>query len=124
VVENFADQNGSSAPESWLGVTMRDAHHEESSDSERREKDVSDALASLSLSTELDSALLDHLNLLDKYMFHVECLSQLFRLVSSSTLLPMSYFRHSLSWLKRIARNLLPEPNELDSKAMINACKQ
>jgi len=42
---------------------------------------LSDALASLSLTTELDSALLSHLNLLDKYMFHMECLSQHFRLV-------------------------------------------
>ena len=56
------------------------------SDSKNAEKDLSDALASLSLTTELDSALLDHLNLLDKYMFHVECLSQLFRLVCSPTL--------------------------------------
>ena len=45
---------------------------------------LSDALASLSLTTELDSALLSHLNLLDKYMFHMECLSQYFRMVSSS----------------------------------------
>src|SRR5579859_5787373 len=49
--------------------------------SQSPENDISSALASLSLSTELDSALLSHLNLLDKYMFHVECLSQLFRMV-------------------------------------------
>jgi len=69
---------------------MTDIHIEESSDGERREKYVSDALASLSLSTELDSALLDHLNLLDKYMFHVECLTQLFRLVSPHYLLSLT----------------------------------
>jgi len=65
---------------------MTDSHGP--SDGKNAEKDLSDALASLSLTTELDSALLDHLNLLDKYMFHVECLSQLFRLVCS----PITYF--------------------------------
>jgi hypothetical protein len=45
--------------------------------------ELSDALAALSLSTELDSALVAHLNLLDKYMFHMECLSQLCRMVGS-----------------------------------------
>jgi len=44
------------------------------------EQELSETLASLSLTTELDSALLSHLNLLDKYMFHMECLSQLFRM--------------------------------------------
>jgi hypothetical protein len=65
---------------------MTDSHGP--SEGKNAEKDLSDALASLSLTTELDSALLDHLNLLDKYMFHVECLSQLFRLVRS----PITFF--------------------------------
>jgi hypothetical protein len=51
-----------------------------SEDTSTVEQELSDTLASLSLTTELDSALLSHLNLLDEYMFHVECLSQLFRM--------------------------------------------
>jgi hypothetical protein len=50
------------------------------------EATLSDALASLSLTTEIDSALLSYLNLLDKYMFHMECLSQHFRMVSPGIL--------------------------------------
>lgn len=56
-------------------------HNEDVPDQQQMEKSLSDALASLSLNAELDSALLAHLNLLDKYMFHTECLSQLFRMV-------------------------------------------
>jgi|SRR5277367_1885535 len=98
---------------------MTDSHGP--SDSKNAEKDLSDALASLSLTTELDSALLGHLNLLDKYMFHVECLSQLFRLVFPITTLYL--FRHSLSWLKRIEPNRHPEANELENQATIRECK-
>lgn len=73
-----------------LGVTstsyidtrsMSETHEKAPSEDHNTENAISDALASLSLTTELDSALLDHLNLLDKYMFHKECLSQLFRMV-------------------------------------------
>jgi hypothetical protein len=49
--------------------------------SDKGETSLSDALEKLSLTTELDAALLKHLNLLDEYMFHVECLSQQFRMV-------------------------------------------
>ena len=50
-------------------------------ESEISENSLSEALASLSLTTELDSALLNHLNLMDQYLFHMECLSQLLRMV-------------------------------------------
>jgi hypothetical protein len=60
---------------------MSETHQEQQPEDKASENAISDALASLSLTTELDSALLDHLNLLDKYMFHTECLSQLFRMV-------------------------------------------
>jgi hypothetical protein len=60
---------------------MSETHEEQYPEEKGSEDAISDALASLSLITELDSALLDHLNLLDKYMFHKECLSQLFRMV-------------------------------------------
>lgn len=58
-----------------------ESQDEDLSDNRDVDKSISDALAQLSLTTELDSALLDHLNRLDKYMFHMECLSQLFRMV-------------------------------------------
>ena len=54
---------------------------EEGSGDQELDKTISDALAQLSLTTERDSALLDHLNRMDKYMFHMECLSQQFRMV-------------------------------------------
>jgi hypothetical protein len=60
---------------------MNATENETKPDDSALETSLTDALASLSLTTELDSALLDHLNLLDKYMFHMECLSQLFRMV-------------------------------------------
>jgi len=63
--------------------------HQEGTPQEGRDETEAalyDALASLSLTTELDSALLSHLNLLDKYMFHMECLSQYFRMVNQSFL--------------------------------------
>jgi len=60
---------------------MTESKGDESSGDRKLDKSISDALAQLSLTTELDSALLDHLNRMDKYMFHMECLSQLFRMV-------------------------------------------
>src|SRR6202035_2861427 len=72
---------------------MGDTENEAQTDGQVLDSSISDALASLSLTTELDSALLSHLNLLDKYMFHVECLSQLFRMVYSS---PLLYFKSHL----------------------------
>ena len=54
---------------------------EESTGTEAEERTLADELASLSLSKDLDSALLDHLNILDKYMFHTECLTQCCRMV-------------------------------------------
>ena len=61
--------------------TATESQGEDSSDNGKADTILTDALAKLSLTTELDSALLDHLNILDKYMFHMECLSQLFRMV-------------------------------------------
>lgn len=58
-----------------------ESQDEEGSENREVDKSISEALAQLSLTTELDSALLDHLNRLDRYMFHMECLSQLFRMV-------------------------------------------
>jgi hypothetical protein len=54
---------------------------EDGVDNVKSETSLSDALSSLSLTTELDSALLNHLNLLDQYLFHMECVSQLLRMV-------------------------------------------
>jgi hypothetical protein len=61
--------------------TATESQGEDGSDNAKADTILTDALAKLSLTTELDSALLDHLNILDKYMFHMECLSQLFRMV-------------------------------------------
>ena len=61
--------------------TATESQGDGSSDNTKADTTLTDALAKLSLATELDSALLDHLNILDKYMFHMECLSQLFRMV-------------------------------------------
>lgn len=61
--------------------TATESQGDDSSDNTKADTTLTDALAKLSLATELDSALLDHLNILDKYMFHMECLSQLFRMV-------------------------------------------
>jgi hypothetical protein len=61
--------------------TATESQGDDSSENTKADTILTDALAKLSLATELDSALLDHLNILDKYMFHMECLSQLFRMV-------------------------------------------
>ncbi len=61
--------------------TATESQGEDNSDNGKADTTLTDALTKLSLTTELDSALLDHLNILDKYMFHMECLSQLFRMV-------------------------------------------
>ena len=61
--------------------TGTESQGEDASESVKADAALADALTKLSLTTELDSALLDHLNILDKYMFHMECLSQLFRMV-------------------------------------------
>jgi hypothetical protein len=60
---------------------MIDSQYDKKLEEHALESSLSDTLASLSLTAELDSVLLTHLNLLDKYMFHIECLSQLFRMV-------------------------------------------
>jgi hypothetical protein len=60
---------------------MTDINKDAAVDRDKPESSLTDALEKLSLTTELDSALLNHLSLLDEYMFHVECLSQLFRMV-------------------------------------------
>ena len=64
-----------------MGNTATESQGDDSADNGKANTTLTDALAKLSLTTELDSALLDHLNILDKYMFHMECLSQLFRMV-------------------------------------------
>ena len=61
--------------------TATESQGEDNSENGNADSTLTEALAKLSLTTELDSALLDHLNILDKYMFHMECLSQLFRMV-------------------------------------------
>ena len=58
-------------------------------DDGQQDKALVNALASLSLTTKLDSALLAHLNLADKYMFHMECLSQRLRMVGYPLLLSL-----------------------------------
>jgi hypothetical protein len=60
---------------------MTDINNDTVVDPDKPDSSLTDALERLSLTTELDSALLNHLSLLDEYMFHVECLSQLFRMV-------------------------------------------
>jgi hypothetical protein len=64
---------------------MTDTNNDAVVEADKPEPSLSDALEKLSLTTELDSALLNHLSLLDEYMFHVECLSQLFRMVVPQT---------------------------------------
>jgi len=74
---------------------MTDASDEAVLEGDKEQVSLSDALERLSMTTELDSALLNHLSLLDEYMFHVECLSQLFRMVasySSSYLICQAFF--------------------------------
>jgi len=75
-----------------LLVERKDTNEDEA------DNDLSDALAALSLTTELDSALISHLNLLDDYMFHVECLFQQFRMVSLASFV-ISNLRLSSIWL-------------------------
>jgi hypothetical protein len=60
---------------------MTDINNDAVVEPDKPDSSLTDALEKLSLTTELDSALLNHLSLLDEYMFHVECLSQLFRMV-------------------------------------------
>jgi|HubBroStandDraft_6_1064221.scaffolds.fasta_scaffold2220795_1 hypothetical protein len=74
--------------ETAIGETVRETLRE--STSSQTEHELSQTLASLSLTTELDSALLSHLSLLDKYMFHMECLSQHFRMALSPHLCPLT----------------------------------
>ena len=74
---------------------------------------LSDTLAALSLTTELDSALLSHLNLMDSYMFHMECLFQQFRMV----LLCCSWvsdLRPSLIWQSQAGIRQRKEESELE----------
>ena len=66
-----------------ISKKMTEASDEAVLEGDKEQLSLSDALDRLSLTTELDSALLNHLSLLDEYMFHVECLSQLFRMVLS-----------------------------------------
>ena len=65
--------------------------NEDTRDDKAVDNALSDALAALSLTTELDSALISHLNLLDDYMFHMECLFQYFRMVSLPSLFTFSH---------------------------------
>jgi hypothetical protein len=104
-----------------MEIAAAESKGEDSSENGNADATLADALAKLSLTTELDSALLDHLNILDKYMFHMECLSQLFRMVLKIKCLVLR--RHFLSLLRRTEISLLQGEVELEKRGMTKECK-